>query len=29
MGEGYPIAYRCSDCMDRFDLIWEGDDGDE
>lgn len=29
LGEGYPIAYRCSDCMDRFDLIWEGDDGDE
>ena len=25
---GTPIAYRCSDCADRFDLIWEepGDD---
>lgn len=20
---GTPIAYRCSDCLDRFDLIWE------
>ena len=25
---GYPVAYRCSDCMERFDLVWE-DDGDD
>ncbi len=24
--EGYPIAYRCGDCMERFDFVWEGDD---
>lgn len=23
---GYPLAYRCSDCMDRFDVVWESDD---
>jgi hypothetical protein len=23
--EGYPIAYRCADCMERFDVVWEGD----
>lgn len=22
-----PFAYRCSDCMERFDVIW-GDTGD-
>lgn len=26
--EGYPVAYRCADCMERFDLIWE-DDGED
>jgi hypothetical protein len=20
---GYPVVYRCADCLDRFDLIWE------
>lgn len=25
--EGTSFAYRCSDCHDRFDVIWEpGDD---
>lgn len=24
---GSVFAYRCSDCMDRFDLVWE-DDGE-
>jgi DNA-directed RNA polymerase subunit RPC12/RpoP len=24
---GTPLAYRCSDCMERFDVIWE--EGDE
>lgn len=19
----YPVAYRCADCMERFDLVWE------
>jgi hypothetical protein len=25
---GTPVAYRCADCADRFDLVWEepGDD---
>jgi hypothetical protein len=23
--EGYPIAYHCADCMERFDIVWEGD----
>jgi hypothetical protein len=23
--EGYPIAYRCADCTERFDVVWEGD----
>ena len=22
-----PLAYRCSDCMERFDVIW-GENGD-
>lgn len=21
------LAYRCSDCMDRFDVVWEEGDG--
>jgi len=25
---GTPLAYRCSDCMERFDVIWEPDDLD-
>ena len=25
---GTPLAYRCSDCMERFDVVWEGDDDD-
>jgi hypothetical protein len=25
---GYPVAYRCADCMDRFDVIWEKGDRD-
>lgn len=24
--DGYPIAYACTDCNHRHDLIWEGDD---
>jgi DNA-directed RNA polymerase subunit RPC12/RpoP len=20
---GTPLAYRCSDCMERFDIVWE------
>ncbi len=24
---GTPVAYRCSDCLDRFDVVWE-EDGD-
>lgn len=24
--EGYPLAYRCAECMERFDLVWEEDD---
>lgn len=24
--EGFPIAYRCADCMERLDLVWEGED---
>lgn len=28
IGEGTPLAYRCSDCLDRLDLIWEPDDQD-
>jgi hypothetical protein len=23
---GTPLAYRCADCMERFDVIWEADD---
>lgn len=23
---GYPLAYRCADCMERFDLVWEEGD---
>ena len=23
---GYPVAYRCADCMDRFDVVWETED---
>jgi hypothetical protein len=23
---GYPLAYRCADCMERFDIIWEPED---
>lgn len=26
---GTPLAYRCSDCMERFDVIWEEGDGEE
>lgn len=25
--EGFPLAYRCAECMDRFDVVWE--EGDE
>lgn len=25
---GYPVAYRCADCMDRFDVVWEPDEDD-
>ncbi|MEA1903257.1 MAG: hypothetical protein U9N56_07010 [Actinomycetota bacterium] len=23
---GTAFAYRCSDCMDRFDMVWEDPD---
>lgn len=23
---GHPLAYRCADCLDRFDLVWEEED---
>lgn len=27
---GASVAYRCADCMDRFDVIWEeGDEEDD
>ena len=25
---GTPLAYRCADCMERFDVIWEEPDDD-
>lgn len=25
---GYPLAYRCADCLDRFDVVWEEEDLD-
>jgi hypothetical protein len=25
---GTSLAYRCGDCMERFDVIWEEDDDD-
>jgi len=25
---GVALAYRCADCMDRFDVIWEVGDED-
>ncbi len=27
--EGTPLAYRCTDCHDRFDVVWEAEDGSE
>lgn len=27
--DGFPVAYRCSDCMERFDLVWESDIPDD
>lgn len=24
--DGYPITYRCADCMERFDFVSEDDD---
>jgi predicted nucleic acid-binding Zn ribbon protein len=26
---GVSLAYRCSDCNDRFDVVWEADDGSD
>lgn len=26
--DGYPVAYRCADCMERFDLVWDDDGKD-
>jgi hypothetical protein len=23
---GYPITYRCPECLERFDIVWEEDD---
>lgn len=23
---GIPYIYRCEDCMDRFDMVWEAND---
>jgi len=25
---GTPLAYRCADCMERFDVVWEDDEDD-
>ena len=25
---GWPVAYRCADCMDRFDVVWESGEDD-
>jgi hypothetical protein len=25
---GYPLAYRCADCLDRFDMVWEEEEGE-
>ena len=27
--EGTPLAYRCTDCNDRFDVVWEASDGSD
>lgn len=27
--DGIPLAYRCADCHDRFDVVWEPEDGDD
>jgi hypothetical protein len=24
--KGTALAYRCADCMDRFDMVWEEDE---
>lgn len=28
---GTPLAYRCSDCLERFDVVWEeaGEEGQD
>lgn len=26
--DGYPVAYICSDCSHRHDLVWEDEDPD-
>lgn len=26
---GSALAYRCSDCNDRFDVVWEAEDGSD
>ncbi len=28
LDSGYPLAYRCADCLDRFDVVWEEEDLD-
>ena len=25
---GAALAYRCADCLDRFDVVWEEEDDD-
>jgi hypothetical protein len=25
---GTALAYRCAECLDRFDVVWEENDGD-
>ncbi|HLF61191.1 MAG TPA: hypothetical protein VI980_08440 [Acidimicrobiia bacterium] len=25
---GTALAYRCAECLDRFDVVWEAGDGD-
>lgn len=24
--DGFPLAYRCADCLERLDVVWEDDE---
>jgi hypothetical protein len=26
---GTPLAYRCSDCLERFDVVWEEEEEEQ